>query len=170
MEPDEPQGITRDDVEGLRGDTQRLNDSVEHLAERQRITDEAVAKKVDQTTLDALAELDEGRRSNRRRATAALALVLLALVAVVVVVALFVKSNSDRIDEQQQSRNDARAVACQNANETSERQRGLWQGLLSLPNARPPSPETLAAFNRLLDEAHPIRDCSPAGIEAYYKK
>lgn len=161
-----PEPVTSDDIRGLRVDFRGLTHSVDNLAARQKVTDEAVAKKVDQSTLDALAELEQGRRTNRRLAVAALALILVGF-------GFVIRSNSDRLDEQARSRNDARAVACQNANTSAQAQRQLWEGILALPRAegsRPPDPAVLAQFNALLDKTFPLRDCSPAGIEAYYSK
>ncbi len=80
-----PEPVSADDIQGLRTDFRGLTHSVDNLAARQKVTDEAVAKKADQATVDRLNELEAGRKSNRRRATAAIVLVLVLIVAGVAV-------------------------------------------------------------------------------------
>lgn len=52
--------------------------------------------------------------------------------------------------------------ACELRNQTSVREHQLWAGLLALPRTEgtpEPDPETLAAFQQLLDETFTITDC-----------
>lgn len=58
---------------------------------------------------------------------------------------------------------DATVELCEVRNRGLQDQRRLWEGLLVLPrapDARPPNPETIAAFRRLLDESLKLEDCS----------
>lgn len=104
----------------------------------------------------------------------------------------------DTIEEQARSRRDARLVACQKDNDDADKQTRLWTGLLLIaPRPVDPSkveafvaivgdsptnryriavilgasaqdPTQVAALGDLLADTFPLRDCTPAGIDAYY--
>lgn len=155
------------DVRGLRGDMQKMTQSVDGLTERQRLTDKAIEKKADSATVAKLAELYEGKKWNRRIGVAAIVLAL-------VVLALVVRLNSDRINQQNADRASRSYGSCVQFNVTQQNEREAIVGGI-VETFRPLAADVarLEAFAADLranvEQRLPYRDCSPAGIEAFLR-
>lgn len=174
-EDQRPDPITAEDITGLRVDFRGLTHSVDNLAARQKVTDEAVKKKADQTTVDRLNELEEGRRSNRKRATVAIVLAFVVFAAVIGTLVWSVRSNGDRIDAQNADRRDRSRGSCIQFNVQQDRDReaivrGVIDGLKPVVTSEEGA-QFLEAFEPSLRVSVvaqlPYRDCSQAGIDAF---
>ena len=156
---DEPQRVTSDDITGLREETGRLADSVEHLAAKQTASD----VRIDSNETQIATNQRLARRANWNSFGAVAAVVLVLLLG-----GFWWNSQRIQHDRDDAAKSAARLSVCVHDNADATKQQMLWHGLLSLPGAKQPDPTVLAAFNRLLDSTFPQRDCSPAAIDAYY--
>lgn len=120
----EPIPVTSADVQDLRGAMVDVKESVDNLAERQRVTDELVAAKADRTTVAELQRLEAGRQSNRRGWRIAVAIGALALVVAFVVLGLVAKANHKQNDRQDATIARLNAVIAQQDADRKDRSRG----------------------------------------------
>lgn len=146
-----PDRVTKDDIDGLRADTSRLADSIDGLA-----TKEQVAKKADKSDVAELRRL--AKRANINSSIAVASLVLVAVVG-------FAgwRSNADATDRIEAERTEARTAACNAYNrDTVDKVNAILSGFAD--QSRDP-----VKAHALIDQfLLPHRDCSPAGLNAYF--
>jgi hypothetical protein len=136
-----------------------------------------------QRTVDACDRLDKSLRDTRDalhrkiiRASAAVAIALLAALGAVIIGARARTTASDLssfVSATEIDRAQARVSACVQANVLTERQRtAMVSGLRAIAPPGTLSATSQAALDKYATEVEaqlPYRDCSPAGIVAYYK-
>lgn len=169
MNPRDP--VTRDDVQGLRDDTQGLTRAVEDFASKEEVRAES---------------------GKRRRGLGIIGIVGLVLFGLV---AGYLTSNRAALDKFKDQRTDSRIIACEQDNgfrmahnRLAESTAGNDDALAAIitsvnvpnPNRTPDQQAALDAFianaQRQIDTARtaalatrlPTRDCSPDGVDAYY--